>query len=81
MTFRPDGRERSVVNGLAEAAFRAHYDDVLRFIRRRTRTAAEAEEPAQAVFADAVARLRAFVLGETPVLAWLYTVSHSGACR
>lgn len=63
------------MDDLAETAFRAHYDDVLRFLRRRTRTEVEAEELAQAVFVDAVAGLRAFVPGETPVLAWLYTVA------
>lgn len=52
-----------------------HYAQVLRYLPRRTRTGEEAEDLAQAVFADAAERLREFEAGSTPVLAWLYTVA------
>jgi RNA polymerase sigma factor (sigma-70 family) len=59
------------VTGSAEAAFRRHYGDVYRYLRRRTRNHHEAEELAQRVFADAAASLDG---AETP-LAWLYAVA------
>lgn len=59
----------------AEIAFRAHYEQVLRFVRRRTASPEDAEDIVQSVFADASARLNEFQPGETPVLAWLYTVA------
>jgi RNA polymerase sigma-70 factor, ECF subfamily len=62
--------------GLAEDAFRAHYDDVYRYVRRRAATHAEAEDIVAAVFEEAAARLDGFRAGATPVLAWLYTVAH-----
>jgi RNA polymerase sigma-70 factor (ECF subfamily) len=58
----------------AERAFRRHYGDVLRYLRRRT-DAFEAEDVAQAVFADAAEQLPALRHGQPPVLAWLYTVA------
>jgi RNA polymerase sigma-70 factor, ECF subfamily len=64
-----------VVNGLAERAFRNHYRDVLRFVRRRTASAHDAEEVTQVVFAQAAQHLDAKRQGSTPVLAWLYTVA------
>lgn len=60
---------------LAEQAFRRHYGQVYRFVRRRSESAAEAEDVAAEVFADAAARLDRFRPGATPVLAWLYTVA------
>src|SRR5438128_815311 len=59
------------VTGSAESAFRRHYGDVYRYLRRRTRDHHEAEELTQRVFADAAASLDG---AETP-LAWLYTVA------
>jgi RNA polymerase sigma factor (sigma-70 family) len=59
------------VTGGAEAAFRRHYGDVYRYLRRRTRNHHEAEELTQRVFADAAASLDG---AETP-LAWLYSVA------
>jgi RNA polymerase sigma-70 factor (ECF subfamily) len=61
--------------GLAEDAFRAHYDDVYRYVRPRTATHAEAEDIVAQVFEEAAARLGAFRSGPAPVLAWLYTVA------
>jgi RNA polymerase sigma-70 factor (ECF subfamily) len=61
------------MNDLAERAFRDHYANVVSFLRRRTRTNEEAEELAQAVFAQAAAGLTPN--GHRPVSAWLYTVA------
>lgn len=56
-------------------AFRRHYEQVYRFLRRRTESDEAAEDLAQAVFADAAARLRYLEHEGPPVLAWLYTVA------
>jgi RNA polymerase sigma-70 factor, ECF subfamily len=64
--------EKPGVNEVAERAFRRHYGDVYRYLRRRTGDHHRAEELAQQVFADAVASLRET---ESPSLAWLYTVA------
>lgn len=60
------------MNDVAERAFRRHYGNVYRYVRRRTHDHDRAEELTQQVFADAAASLR-----ETgsPPLAWLYTVA------
>jgi RNA polymerase sigma factor (sigma-70 family) len=63
------------VEDLAEAAFRDHYFELVRFLRRRTGSQERAEDLAQTVFADAVVGLQRFEPGKTPVLAWLYTVA------
>ncbi len=55
-----------------DRAFRAHWADVVAFLRRRTGSADRAEELAQQVFADAAADLRD---DGRPPLAWLYTVA------
>lgn len=57
------------------AAFRRHYGEVYRFLRRRTESDEVAEDLAQAVFADAAARLQTLVHEDPPILAWLYTVA------
>ncbi|MEJ7569332.1 MAG: sigma-70 family RNA polymerase sigma factor [Gaiellaceae bacterium] len=57
------------------SAFRRHYEQVYRFLRRRTESDEIAEDLAQAVFADAAARLRHLESDGPPVLAWLYTVA------
>jgi RNA polymerase sigma factor (sigma-70 family) len=64
--------EKQTVEGVAERAFRRHYGQVYRYLRRRTHDHDRAEELTQQVFADAAASLR-----ETgsPPLAWLYTVA------
>jgi RNA polymerase sigma-70 factor (ECF subfamily) len=59
----------------SEEAFRRHYAQVFRYLRRRLPTDHEAEELTQLVFADAARRLEQFKPGATPVLAWLYTVA------
>jgi RNA polymerase sigma factor (sigma-70 family) len=60
---------------LTAAALRADYDEVFRFVRRRTATEDEAAEITQTVFAQAAARLEPVRQGSTPPLAWLYTVA------
>lgn len=59
----------------AEHAFRLHYRDVYRFVRRRSATDVEAEDVTAEVFAAAAAGLDRFGPGASPVLAWLYTVA------
>jgi RNA polymerase sigma-70 factor (ECF subfamily) len=63
------------VDSFAETAFRRHYVQVYRFVRRRTSSREDAEDVAQAVFEDAMAGLERFTIGASPVLAWLYTVA------
>jgi RNA polymerase sigma factor (sigma-70 family) len=66
-------REKQSVNEVAERAFRRHYGQVYRYVRRRAGgDHHRAEELTQQVFADA-----AVSLGEStsPALAWLYTVA------
>ena len=60
---------------LAAWAFREHYGSIFRYLRRKTGSAEQAEELTQQVFADAVAALRTFRPGETPVLAALYALA------
>jgi RNA polymerase sigma-70 factor (ECF subfamily) len=63
------------MDDLAASAFRSHYDDVFRFVRRRTSSDDEAAEITQSVFAQAAARLDPVRQGSRPLLAWLYTVA------
>jgi RNA polymerase sigma-70 factor (ECF subfamily) len=60
------------VNEVADQAFRRHYGQLYRYLRRRTGDHHRAEELAQQVFADAAASLRET---ESPSLPWLYTVA------
>lgn len=60
------------MNDVADRAFRRHYGQVYRYLRRRTGDHYRAEELTQQVFADAVVSLRK---SESPSLAWLYTVA------
>ena len=59
----------------SEEAFRRHYAQLFRYVRRRTPDDFEAEDVTQAVFVDAAQRLGDFTPGASPVLAWLYTVA------
>ena len=72
-------REKQVVERDVDRAFRRHYSEIYRFLRRRSGSDAEAEELAQAVFADAVAGLKRLRPDGPPVLAWLYTVARRRA--
>ncbi|MCW2963699.1 MAG: hypothetical protein JWO17_951 [Actinomycetia bacterium] len=64
------------MGGPAAQGLRRHYDLVFRYVRRRTRSYAEAEDVTQEVFADAAAALsRRALLTEEQSLAWLYTVA------
>jgi RNA polymerase sigma-70 factor, ECF subfamily len=65
--------EKQGVNDVAERAFRRHYGQIYRYVRRRTGDHHRAEELAQQVFADAAASLREDAA--SPALAWLYTVA------
>jgi RNA polymerase sigma-70 factor, ECF subfamily len=72
--------ERVDADGLVESAFRRHYDQVFRFLRRQTGDAGKAEELTQTVFADAAAAHHKLVdRPDRPVLAWLYTVARRRA--
>jgi RNA polymerase sigma factor (sigma-70 family) len=59
---------------LAEQAFRQHYAQIYRFLRRKTGSHDEAEELAQRVFTDAAAALSKKDPPES-LLAWLYAVA------
>jgi RNA polymerase sigma-70 factor (ECF subfamily) len=59
----------------SEEAFRRHYAQIVRYLRRRVPSDDEAEDLAQLVFADTVRTLERFKPGATPVLALLYTVA------
>ena len=58
-----------------ERAFRDHYGQVYRYLRRRTNDPDRAEDLAQQVFADAAAALPDFGPDAPSPLAWLYTVA------
>jgi RNA polymerase sigma-70 factor, ECF subfamily len=67
--------EIEAVGSRTDEAFRRHYAQVFRFVRRKVASDHEAEELAQLVFADAVRGLEQFKPGATPVLALLYTIA------
>jgi RNA polymerase sigma factor (sigma-70 family) len=62
------------VSDPVERAFRRHYGQVYRYMRRRTGDRERAEDLAQDVFAAAAAALPEFPEAESP-LPWLYTVA------
>jgi RNA polymerase sigma factor (sigma-70 family) len=64
-----------MVTDASERAFKRHYAEILRFLRRRTSSADEAEELAQIVFVEAAARLPSLPVERESALAWLYTVA------
>ena len=63
-----------VPESTAERAFRDHYDDVYRYLFRRTHDRDRAEDLTQRVFVDAAAALHDRP-GDPPLLAWLYRVA------
>jgi RNA polymerase sigma factor (sigma-70 family) len=63
------------VHSGAEGAFVRRYQEIFRFVRRRTVTQGEAEDLTQEVFADAVQALGPLLAEAPPNLAWLYTVA------
>lgn len=71
MFLVPDKKEH---DDLAERAFRQHYGQIYRFLRRKTGSHDEAEELAQRVFTDAAAALSKKNPPES-LLAWLYAVA------
>jgi RNA polymerase sigma-70 factor, ECF subfamily len=64
-----------MVTDVLDRAFRAHYGQVYRYLRRRTGDTDRAEDLAQQVFADAAAALPDFGPDAPSPLAWLYTVA------
>jgi len=64
--------EKQGVNDVAENAFRRHYDQIYRYVRRRTHDHHRAEDLTQQVFAEAAESLQDT---GSPPLAWLYTVA------
>jgi RNA polymerase sigma-70 factor, ECF subfamily len=65
-----------VVTDVLDRAFRAHYGQVYRYLRRRTHDPDRAQDLTQQVFADAAAALPDFGPDAPSPLAWLYTVAH-----
>jgi RNA polymerase sigma-70 factor (ECF subfamily) len=64
------------VEEVAAQGLRRHYDLVLRYVRRRSRSQSDAEDITQEVFADAAASVgRHASLTEQQTLAWLFTVA------
>ena len=61
------------MSDVAEQAFRRHYGQVYRYLRRRTGDHHRAEDLTQQVFAAAV--VVSLQETESPSLAWLYTVA------
>lgn len=56
-------------------AFVRRYQEIFRFVRRRTVTRSEAEDLTQEVFADAARVLGPLSAEAPPTLGWLYTVA------
>jgi RNA polymerase sigma factor (sigma-70 family) len=67
--------ETEDVTERAETARRSHYEQVYRYVRRRTRSREDAEDVTQTVFAEVLARLESSTAGSPPLLALLYTVA------
>ena len=63
------------MDDLAATAFRRHYRQVFRFVRRHSASPEDAEDVTAEVFASAIAGLHERRSGAPPVLAWLYTVA------
>jgi RNA polymerase sigma factor (sigma-70 family) len=65
---------KTAMGETAERAFRRHYAQVFRYVRRRSQTHGQAEDVTQDVFVDAARALDRSV-ASAPLLAWLYTVA------
>lgn len=61
--------------GAQSEPVRSQYREILRFVRRRTLSAADAEDVAQEVFASAAEALARSANAAPPTLGWLYTVA------
>ena len=59
----------------ASRDIRRHYREIYRYVRRRSRSDADAEDLTQDVFADAARALGTPESGEGPPVTWLYTVA------
>ena len=67
--------DKQGVSDAVERAFRRHYGQVYRYIRRRTGVRERAEDLTQEVFAAAAAALPRFRRRAGSALPWLYTVA------
>ena len=56
---------------------RGRYREIYRYVRRRSFSAADAEDVTQEVFADAARALGGLAPGDAPPLPWLYTVAQN----
>jgi RNA polymerase sigma-70 factor (ECF subfamily) len=63
------------MDNVLAAAFRRHYSQIYRYVRRSGSSHADAEEITQEVFAQAAARLERLTTDSRPLAAWLYTVA------
>ena len=63
------------MEGLAEQAFRQHYAQIYRYLRRKTRGRDEAEVLTQEVFADAAVTLSRMRSPPASMLALLYSIA------
>src|SRR5438094_4038993 len=71
----PAAPRRTKVEGVIENAFRLHRTEIYRYLRRRTKSADQAEELTQQVFADAAITLSRMDAGPGSVLGLLYTIA------
>jgi RNA polymerase sigma-70 factor (ECF subfamily) len=63
------------VEDVAESAFRRHYAQIYRFVRRRSASDEQAEDVTQAVFADAAAARARLRPDRLLLLGWLHQVA------
>jgi len=63
------------VEDVAESAFRRHYAQIYRFVRRRSASDEQAEDVTQAVFADAAAARGRLRPDRPLLLGWLHRVA------
>ncbi|HEX9380105.1 MAG TPA: sigma-70 family RNA polymerase sigma factor [Gaiellaceae bacterium] len=64
-----------IVEDVAESAFRRHYAQIYRFVRRRSPSAEHAEDVTQAVFADAAAARGKLNTDRRLLAGWLHRVA------